>query len=465
MGKIMRNGIAYGGTGKAEESNNNWLKGKTINFLGDSITRGSWYLDGAWQGYMDNPYPAVIAKILNCTSNNYGVSGSKIVSNGESGFADRVNDLPPADVNVMFGGVNDLSSSNIGFENSTSIDTVYGALKYIAQTFLDKNPNSINVFISPMMSDLTDKKIKYPEIRQAINYVANMYGFIFIDASVEAPMMNPNIEALNNTWLNGNLVHPNPEYHQLLGKWLSNRLLHMESSSSIPSSNSILGTKVLPEIRSSGHTYLKIQWTKLSNTSELYLRFIGSYGGEFVISGNPYYDKSYNLSDPVMSIRAYTDNVHWNLNNPSYIDSVYVVHNAIYVKFNGACAMTPIVSGNVNTFDITMEWDDTWEGMTLDTDRELVLIKPTNYVYVGEISGETFKDAMKNLYDKVVRLYLEPNKPLIITSRYLGTDLYAIVTRNGDEYVYDITHSEGKYRMYYKRNNFVHIYKTTEEKL
>ena len=103
-----------------------------INFLGDSITRGSWYLNGTWQGYMDNPYPAVIAEILNCTSNNYGVSGSKIVSNGESGFADRVNDLPPADVNVMFGGVNDLSSSNIGFENSTSIDTVYGALKYIA---------------------------------------------------------------------------------------------------------------------------------------------------------------------------------------------------------------------------------------------------------------------------------------------------------------------------------------------
>ena len=306
---------------------NTWLKGKTINFLGDSITKGSWYLNGEWQGYMEKPYPTIIANIVGCTSNNFGESGTPIRHNSSNtGFVDRVLNFPSADMNVMFGGVNDLTGGTLGDENSTDINTIYGALKVIAQTFISKNPKSINVFISPLMSNITGGAIKYDEIRRAIKYVANLYGFVFIDASIEAPMMNPNVSELNDIWLNGNLVHPNPEYHEILGKWLAYKLASLESSGSINSNVSNVGCKYFPELRSNGHTYLKITLDNISNASELSIRFILSYGGELVINGNPYYDKSYTLTSSTTSIKALLlDNSHWNPKNSDIISNIYIV--------------------------------------------------------------------------------------------------------------------------------------------
>ena len=445
---------------------NTWLKGKTINFLGDSITKGSWYLNGEWQGYMEKPYPTIIANIVGCTSNNFGESGTPIRHNSSNtGFVDRVLNFPSADMNVMFGGVNDLTGGTLGDENSTDINTIYGALKVIAQTFISKNPKSINVFISPLMSNITGGAIKYDEIRRAIKYVANLYGFVFIDASIEAPMMNPNVSELNDIWLNGNLVHPNPEYHEILGKWLAYKLASLESSGSINSNVSNVGCKYLPELRSNGHTYLKITLDNISNASELSIRFILSYGGELVINGNPYYDKSYTLTSSTTSIKALLlDNSHWNPKNSDIISNIYIVENAIYVKFNGAVAFTPIVLGCVDTFGISMEWDDAWEGISASTDRELV-IKKTPYVCdMGEVGGETIKDALINLSAvTLAKVYLQANIPFLISSYYKGNTIFALASIDANGiYLFDVTYKDGKYRMVYKPNEYRNIFKVSE---
>ena len=445
---------------------NTWLKGKTINFLGDSITKGSWYLNGEWQGYMEKPYPTIIANIVGCTSNNFGESGAPIRHNSSNtGFVDRVLNFPSADMNVMFGGVNDLTGGTLGDENSTDINTIYGALKVIAQTFISKNPKSINVFISPLMSNITGGAIKYDEIRRAIKYVANLYGFVFIDASIEAPMMNPNVSELNDIWLNGNLVHPNPEYHEILGKWLAYKLASLESSGSINSNVSNVGCKYFPELRSDGHTYLKITLDNISNASELSIRFILSYGGELVINGNPYYDKSYTLTSSTTSIKALLlDNSHWNPKNPDIISNIYIVENAIYVKFNGAVAFTPIVLGCVDTFGISMEWDDAWKGISASTDRELV-IKKTPYVCdMGEVGGETIKDALINLSAvTLAKVYLQANIPFLISSYYKGDTIFALASIDANGiYLFDVTYKDGKYRMVYKPNEYRNIFKVSE---
>ena len=338
----------------------NWLVGKKINFLGDSITRGSWYnTAGEWQGYMDNPYPSIIAQVCHCISNNYGVSGSPIrhVSDN-SGCVDRAPNMEAADVNVLFAGVNDLTGGTLGNKDSTDISTVYGALKSIAETFLSKNPASINVFISPLMSNITSGAITYPEMREAMEYVAKLYGFLFIDASKEAPMMNPNNATINTQWLNNNDVHPNPQYHVLLGNWLARKFMSYDSSSSLGSSSEMSYCQMLPEIRTNDYfsnNYLKVTWKNITNSSEMKLNFIESFGGEFSIVGNPYYDKNYTGSGSIETIKVIRLlEERWDAE--TILTAVYIAPDAIYLEFSSSVAMTPILLGARGDNTVNLEW-------------------------------------------------------------------------------------------------------------
>ena len=246
------------------------------------------------------------------------------------------------------------------------------------------------------------------------------------------------------------------------------KLASLESSGSINSNVSNVGCKYCPEVRSNGHTYLKITWDNISNASELSIRFILSYGGELVINGNPYYDKSYTLTASTTSIKALLlDNSHWNPENPDIISNIYIVENAIYVKFNGAVAFTPIVLGCVDTFGISMEWDDAWEGISASTDRELV-IKKTPYVCdIGEVNGATIKDALINLSTVTLsKVYLQANIPFLISSYYKGDTIFALASIDANGiYLFDVTYKDGKYRLVYKPNEYRNIFKASETEL
>ncbi len=132
------------------------LSGKTINFLGDSITEGI--------GVADIPncrFDNVIKKRCGLKAvNNYGIGGTRIAHQIHASlnprydlcFCGRAFDLDPtADIIVVFGGANDYihGDAPIGKKGDRSPSTFYGAV-YFLMNFLKKNyPKSTVVFITP----------------------------------------------------------------------------------------------------------------------------------------------------------------------------------------------------------------------------------------------------------------------------------------------------------------------------
>ncbi len=112
------------------------LKGKTINFLGDSIT------EGAGTSGPEKIYPAVIARNEGLkVARNYGIGGTRIArQTGKSAeekfdldFCMRVDEMDPhADAVVVFGGTNDWGHGDafLGCMNDRTPWTFYGALHF-----------------------------------------------------------------------------------------------------------------------------------------------------------------------------------------------------------------------------------------------------------------------------------------------------------------------------------------------
>lgn len=130
------------------------LKGKIINFLGDSITEGNSVVD------LNNRYDNVIKKEYGLKeSYNYGIGGTRLAHQTipsvkprhDLCFCGRAYDLnPDADVIVVYGGVNDYISGDapIGNWGDKTPATFYGAVWFLMD-FLKSNYKSKIVFISP----------------------------------------------------------------------------------------------------------------------------------------------------------------------------------------------------------------------------------------------------------------------------------------------------------------------------
>lgn len=111
-------------------------KSKSIGCLGDSITYG---LGGT-------SWTTRISELCGIpTVYNYGVSGTTIISNGSTGFIDRipnmVNDL---DVIVLWGGVNDFMWTN------QSKEVFKANFEKVVKALLDKYPKAKIVGLTPM---------------------------------------------------------------------------------------------------------------------------------------------------------------------------------------------------------------------------------------------------------------------------------------------------------------------------
>ena len=104
------------------------LKGKKINFLGDSITEGVGATDPEAMYVNIVKHDAELAE-----ARNYGISGTRIArqSNDEgSAYCDRYKKMDDdADVVVVFGGTNDYGHGEapIGLSTDRTGDTYYGA--------------------------------------------------------------------------------------------------------------------------------------------------------------------------------------------------------------------------------------------------------------------------------------------------------------------------------------------------
>jgi lysophospholipase L1-like esterase len=131
------------------------LKGKTINFLGDSITEGVGVAD------LKNRYDNVLKR--NCglkATYNYGISGTRIAHQSVPSekprkdlcFCGRVYDLnKEADIIIVYGGVNDYihGDAPIGKLGDNTPATFYGAVDFLMNFLKTEYSDKVIVFMSP----------------------------------------------------------------------------------------------------------------------------------------------------------------------------------------------------------------------------------------------------------------------------------------------------------------------------
>ncbi len=131
------------------------LKGKKINFLGDSITYGV----GA--SSEEKTYHGLIAQREGIIARNYGISGSKIAKHveaiydirGNMPFCLRVDEMDAdTDAVVVFGGTNDYGAEIPLCDAGYTLDkyTFYGALHILIRALLERYPGKPIIFMTPI---------------------------------------------------------------------------------------------------------------------------------------------------------------------------------------------------------------------------------------------------------------------------------------------------------------------------
>ena len=131
------------------------LEGKTINFLGDSLTEGVGVADVENKRYDRRLLHMADLK----AANNYGVGGTRLAHQHHCSANPRF-DLcfcgraylmdPRADVIIVYGGVNDYlhGDAPIGKKGDTTPDTFYGAVEFL-MTYLQASYSAQIVFLTP----------------------------------------------------------------------------------------------------------------------------------------------------------------------------------------------------------------------------------------------------------------------------------------------------------------------------
>lgn len=173
------------------------LKGKVINFLGDSITEGAGVSD-----IKNNRYDNVMLQKCGLKKvNNYGIGGTRIAyqrhpsekARHDLDFCGRAFDMDKdADVIIVFGGVNDYGHGDapFGTVGDTSRETFCGSVDYLCRIIRSLYPKAIPVFLAPAhclgdkeTSVSIDRTVYATEERPLSDYVeailaiAPMHGF------------------------------------------------------------------------------------------------------------------------------------------------------------------------------------------------------------------------------------------------------------------------------------------------
>ena len=136
------------------------LKGKSIVFLGDSIT------EGVGASCTENRYSDVLVRIAELGENyNYGISGTRFARQIGSperpkdeyvdvnSFCERFDKMKDdVDIVFVFGGTNDYGHGDAPFGNfdDRTMDTYCGALHYLMRGLIEKYPAAQIVFMTPL---------------------------------------------------------------------------------------------------------------------------------------------------------------------------------------------------------------------------------------------------------------------------------------------------------------------------
>lgn len=131
------------------------LKGKIINFLGDSITEGAGVVN------LENRYDNRLLRLLDLAEvRNYGIGGTRLAHQEKPsdvpqydlcfcGRAYRMNRV--ADVVLVYGGVNDYMHGDayFGKMSDRTPDTFCGAVEFLMNLLRELYPQATIVFLTP----------------------------------------------------------------------------------------------------------------------------------------------------------------------------------------------------------------------------------------------------------------------------------------------------------------------------
>ena len=200
------------------------LKGKKINFLGDSITEGVGASEYA------HCYVEQFAAATGAVCRNYGISGTRIakrrvpyeIPEFDRYYASRVPEMDPdADVVVVFGGTNDYGHGDapLGEMNDRTVWTYYGALHVLFTALIEKYPTAQIVILTPLHREDEEKRtpILKPFV-DATRQVAEYYSLPVLDLWANYGIQ-PRIPVMKNMYVPDGL-HPNDAGHGILANKL-----------------------------------------------------------------------------------------------------------------------------------------------------------------------------------------------------------------------------------------------------
>lgn len=162
----------------------NFLSGKKINYLGDSLTHGP-------GSNNNNSYTAFLASAYNCTVRNYGIIGSTVQYDEDRNpmcirYTEMDND---ADIVAFMGGTNDYwNNKPLGQFGDTTYDTFYGALDVLISGLIAKYPSAFVYAVTPphgygpnFTGETKTNAGSMQDIADAVKQVAAKYSIPVLD--------------------------------------------------------------------------------------------------------------------------------------------------------------------------------------------------------------------------------------------------------------------------------------------
>jgi len=204
------------------------LKGKKINFLGDSIT------EGHGCSSEEQCFVSLIAKRYDAICRNYGIGGTRLARQTKPSenprhdldFPSRVAEMEPdADIIVVFGGTNDFGHGDapVGEFSDRTKDTFCGALHELYRSLLEKYPEAVIVVLTPLHRLLEDShqgdgsKAYGPLLQEYVENIrraAEYYSLPLLDLYALSGMQ-PAVDVIREKFMPDGL-HPNDAGHVIL---------------------------------------------------------------------------------------------------------------------------------------------------------------------------------------------------------------------------------------------------------
>jgi len=214
------------------------LKGKIINFLGDSITRG-YGVEREENVY----HQRIKSRFGLAAANNYGISGTRIakqrkpsaVASYDRYFSSRIDELDEkADAVVVFGGVNDWIHGDAprGKMEDRTVDTFCGGLHVLYEGLIKIYPGKPIVVVTPLQCNLGLDSFEKPDgvfvlddYVDIIRKVAKFYSLAVCDMR-NLSGIDPKIPSNKEAYAPDGL-HPNDAGHEIIAEILGDFLYNL----------------------------------------------------------------------------------------------------------------------------------------------------------------------------------------------------------------------------------------------